>query len=77
MWPGPRSTIKSGQFTGQAVQSNNSLNRTLGGLQLVAGANAVQEFDVTLFVRSWAEPVLTQVANLITHYESDPMILGT
>jgi hypothetical protein len=67
----------SGQQNYGTVEQNNALGKTLGGLKLAAGAaNAVQEYDIRVWIETWAEPVLNQLARLIQFYESDPVILG-
>jgi hypothetical protein len=66
----------AGQSNYGSVQTNNALGKTLGGLQLAAGAaNAVQEFDIRVWIETWCEPVLAQVVRLEQFYESDPIIL--
>jgi hypothetical protein len=67
----------AGQFNGGTTENNNALSRTLGGLKLVAGsANAVQEFDIRVWITTWGDPVLAQLVRLEQHYESDPIVLG-
>ena len=67
----------AGQFNGQTTQNSNALSRTLGGLKLVAGAaNAVQEFDIRVWIETWAAPVLSQVVRLEQYYEHDETVLG-
>lgn len=67
----------AGQFNGQTVQNNNAASNTLGGLKLVSGAaNAVQEYDVRVWIETWASPVLSQVARLEQFYEHDSVVLG-
>jgi hypothetical protein len=67
----------AGQFNAGSVQTNRTLNDTVGGLKLIAGAsNAVQEFDIRLWIETWAEPALAQVVRLEQYYESDAVILG-
>lgn len=67
----------AGQFNGGTTENNNALSRTLGGLKLVAGsANAVQEYDIRVWIETWAEPAIAQIARLEQYYESDPIILG-
>jgi hypothetical protein len=67
----------AGQFNAGSVQTNRTLNDTVGGLKLIAGAsNAVQEFDIRLWIETWAEPVLAQVVRLEQYYESDEIVLG-
>ena len=67
----------AGQQNYGTVQDNNALGKTLGGLKLAAGAaNAVQEFDIRVWIETWCEPVLAQIVKLIQYYESDPIVLG-
>jgi hypothetical protein len=67
----------AGQQNYGTVDSNNNLSKTLGGLKLAAGAaNAVQEFDIRIWIETWCEPVLSQLVRAIQFYESDPIILG-
>lgn len=67
----------AGQANYGTVQNNNALGKTLGGLQLAAGAaNAVQEFDIRVWIETWCEPVLAQIVRLEQFYESDPVVLG-
>jgi hypothetical protein len=67
----------AGQFNAGSVQTNRTLNDTVGGLKLIAGAsNAVQEFDIRLWIETWAEPALAQVVRLEQYYESDEIVLG-
>lgn len=67
----------SGQQNYGTVADNNNLGKTLGGLKLAAGAaNAVQEFDIRIWIETWCEPCLTQIVRLEQYYESDPIVLG-
>lgn len=67
----------AGQQNYGTVENNNALGKTLGGLKLAAGAaNAVQEFDIRIWIETWCEPVLAQIVRLEQFYESDPVILG-
>jgi hypothetical protein len=67
----------AGQSNYGSVQTNNALGKTLGGLQLAAGAaNAVQEFDIRVWIETWCEPVLAQIVRLEQFYESDPTVLA-
>jgi hypothetical protein len=66
----------SGQQNYGTVQDNNALGKTLGGLKLAAGAaNAVQEFDIRIWIETWVEPVLSQIVKLEQFYESDQTVL--
>jgi hypothetical protein len=67
----------AGQSNYGTVQNNNALGKTLGGLKLAAGAaNAVQEFDIRIWIETWCEQVITQIVRLEQYYESDPIVLG-
>lgn len=67
----------SGQQNFGSVQTNNALGKTLGGLKLAAGAaNSVQEYDIRVWIQTWAEPALSQIVQLEQFYESDPIVLG-
>lgn len=67
----------AGQFNSGSVQTNRSLNETVGGLNLISSAaNSVQEFDLRTWVETWVEPVMGQIVKLEQFYESDAAILG-
>lgn len=67
----------AGQVNGQTAQNNNALSRTLGGLKLVAGAaNAVQEFDIRVWIETWTTTALAQLVRLEQYYEHDETVLG-
>lgn len=67
----------AGQQNYGSVETNNALGKTLGGLKLAAGAaNAVQEFDIRVWIETWVAPALTQIVRLEQYYESDPVVLG-
>lgn len=60
-----------------SLGNNNAVGDTLGGLKLAAGtANAVQEFDIRIWIETWCEPALAQIVRLEQFYESDEEILG-
>jgi hypothetical protein len=67
----------AGVFSQGSVQSNRSLNETVGGMKLLSGAaNSVTEFDLRVWVETWVEPVLYQLVKLEEYYESDEKILA-
>jgi hypothetical protein len=67
----------AGQFNSGTTENNNALSRTLGGLKLVAGAaNAVQEYNIRVWIETWLAPTIAQIVKLEQWYESDPIILG-
>jgi hypothetical protein len=66
----------SGSFSTSSVQSNRSLNETVGGMRLLSGAaTTVTEFDLKVWVETWVERVLSQLLKLIEFYESDERVL--
>lgn len=67
----------AGTFSQGSVQSNRSLNETVGGMKLLAGgANAVTEFDLRVWVETWVQPTLWQLVKLEEYYENDEKILA-
>jgi len=67
----------AGQQNYGSVETNNALGKTLGGLKLAAGAaNALQEFDIRVWIETWATPALAQIVRLEQYYESDAVVLG-
>lgn len=67
----------AGLFSTGTVQTSRSLNETVGGMKLLAGdANQVGEFDLTVFVETWVEPVLWQIVKLEEYYETDATLLA-
>lgn len=68
---------QAGQFNSGSVQTNRSLNETVGGLKLISGAaNAVQDFDLRVWIETWVEPSIAQVVKLLQYYENDQTILA-
>lgn len=66
----------SGTFSPSSVQSNRSLNETVGGMQLLnVNTNQVGAYQLRTFCETWAEPVLRQIALLEGHYETDEVLL--
>lgn len=67
----------AGTFNGGSVANNRQVGETVGGMRLMAGAaSAVSEFYIRLFVETWVEPVLADLAKLEAYYESDDKILA-
>ena len=65
-----------GDFNSGSVQSNNSLNKTVGGMEMMgAGASMITEFDIRSFSETWYEPVLRQIVELEAAYETDEAVL--
>jgi hypothetical protein len=68
---------QAGNFSAGSVQTNRSLNETVGGMKLMAGsANALGEFDLRVWMETWVEPVLRQIVKLIQYYESDQNVIA-
>ena len=66
----------AGSFNSGSVQTNRSLNETVGGMKLLAGdANSIGEFDLTVWVETWVEPVIWQLLKLEEFYETDANVL--
>lgn len=65
----------SGTFSQTSVAQNNDLNKTLGGMQLVAGgASGISEYTIRTFVETWVENTLRQLMLLEQYYETDEVI---
>ncbi len=66
----------TGSFSTSSVQSNRALGETVGGMQLMAGANnAITEFDLRVFVETWVEPTLRQLVRLEQHFETNETLI--
>lgn len=67
----------AGVFDSGSVANNREMNETVGGMKLLAAAsNPLVDFDLNVFVETWAEPVLWQLMKLEEHYESDATVLA-
>lgn len=67
----------SGNFSGASVQTNRSLNETVGGMKLLSGtANGMTEYDLRIWNETWVEEVIRQLIALEQYYEDNPKILG-
>jgi hypothetical protein len=65
-----------GDFNAGSVQSNKSLNETVGGMEMMgASAGVITEFDIRTFAETWYEPVLRQLVELEAAYETDEAVL--
>lgn len=66
----------AGSFNSGSVQTNKSMNETVGGMKLLSGdANTIADCDLEVWVETWVEPVLFQVLRLEEYYESDAKVL--
>ena len=67
----------AGQFNSGSVQTNRSLNETVGGMKLInSAANVVGDFDLRIWIETCIEPVLRQIVRLEQYYEDDAVILS-
>ncbi len=67
----------AGNFSLGSVQTNRQLGETVGGMQMMtSNANAMGEFDLRVWIETWAEPVLRQIVKLEQYYESDENVLA-
>lgn len=69
----------SGSLTQATASSNKAINtdQTLGGMNLLDGvAGQVRELETRVLTKTWAEPVLQQIHNMLEVYETDEQILG-
>jgi hypothetical protein len=68
---------QAGNFSMGSVQTNRSLNETVGGMNLMSGAaNALGEFDLRVWIETWVEPCLRQLVKLEQYYESDENVIA-
>jgi hypothetical protein len=67
----------AGLFNTGTVQSQRTLNETVGGMRLMnANASAVSELSLRVWVETWVEPVLSQIVRLESYYEDDMTVLA-
>ncbi len=67
----------AGNFAQSSVQTNRSLNETVGGMRLMAqGANMLTEYTIRVLVETWVEPVLRQLVKMEQAYETDETVLA-
>ena len=65
-----------GNFSQSSVQTNRSMNETVGGMNLaVSGANMINDYGLRCFSESWLEPTIRQVRALIAEYETDESMI--
>jgi hypothetical protein len=67
----------AGNFSQSSVQSNRSLNETVGGMSMMlSGASQMTEYGLNILAHTWIEPVLWQLTSLEQHYETDAVVLA-
>jgi hypothetical protein len=65
-----------GAFSQSSVATNRHLNQTVGGMNMLsADASQIQEYQIRTVAETWLEPVLKQLVQLESVYESDEEIL--
>lgn len=66
-----------GSFNAASVQTNRSLNETVGGMSMMLDdSDVVGEYQLRVFIETWAEKVLAQMLTMGRMYETDRRILG-
>jgi len=67
----------AGVMNAGTVQTSRALNETVGGMNLLAGdSTSMAEFDLTVWVETWVDPVIHQLLRLEEYYESDATVLA-
>lgn len=67
----------AGNFSSSSVGSNQNMNETVGGLELLSGdADLVAEYRLRVFTETWVEKVLKQLVRLEQRHETDEGILA-
>lgn len=67
----------TGNFSQGSVQTNRTLNETVGGMQMMgSSANQMTEYLLRTVVETWMEKVLSQLVKLEQAYETDTVILA-
>jgi len=65
-----------GSFSVGSVQTNRSLNETVGGMSMALDdSNIITEYQLRVFTETWIEPVLQQVLDMGKYYETDEEVL--
>lgn len=67
----------AGNFSPGSVQSNRSLNETVGGMKMLThDSDTIKDYDLRVFTETWVEPVLRQLVSLEQAYETDATLLA-
>jgi hypothetical protein len=67
----------AGLFSGSSVNTNRNLNETVGGMRLLnSSASSITEFDIRVWVETWAEPTLRQIVRLEQMWETDETVFA-
>lgn len=66
-----------GNFSQSSIQSNRSMNETVGGLQMLQSTTGqTTDYNLKTFVETWMEPTLRQILSLIQYYETDKKVIN-
>lgn len=69
--------LEGGGLNSSSVMTNRRMNETVGGMKMMgAGSNMLTEYTFRVWVETWLEPTLRQLAKLEQKYESDTTILA-
>lgn len=65
-----------GNFSTSSVQTNRSLNETVGGMAMqMDDSNVITEYQLRVFTESWVEEVLRMLITMGQKYETDERVL--
>jgi hypothetical protein len=66
----------SGNFSNGSVQTNRSLNETVGGMAMTLDdSNIITEYQLRVFTETYVEPLLRQLITMGQKYETDERVL--
>lgn len=69
--------LEGGGLNSSSVMTNRRMNETVGGMKMMgAGSNMLTEYTFRVWVETWLEPTLRQLAKLEQKYESDIVVLA-
>lgn len=69
--------LEGGGLNSSSVMTNRRMNETVGGMKMMgAGSNMLTEYTFRVWVETWLEPTLRQLAKLEQKYESDTTVLA-
>lgn len=67
-----------GNFSQSSIQSQRSLNETVGGMRMLqGGAGQLTDYSLRTFSETWMEPTLRQIATLVQFFMSDKDVIGS
>lgn len=66
-----------GNFSAGSIQSNRSLNETVGGMSMLSqGSSQMAEYLLRVFNETWVKPVLRTLMRMEAAYETDMTVLA-